>query len=151
MTRFEAVLMLIGFAIGLYLCAWMLVSRALGRRRIPERLVFPEAPENASPGSVVPFHVEPGTHVEMPGVSARPPSAIEMLMASDSISVDAQRRRLMREGFRAIYFPPRLTDWLTADPDDDLFQWPTTPPSAVIFDQDNPRPWAHEQEAGSGD
>ena len=59
-----------------------------------------------------------------------------------TVVTDSGRRELQRRGLRGIYFPPRSTDWLQSDPDA-MFRWPHCLPSQRVYDQHNPRQWAH--------
>jgi hypothetical protein len=83
----------------------------------------------------------------------RPPRALEQLASIEwqpgsstaQVSLlDRGRLELARRGVRGVYFPSRPTDWLQEDPDQ-LFQWPTSPPSTPFFDQ------ARARRRGRGD
>lgn len=114
MTRLEVMGILFALVVCVGLFAWVFWSNLIAREKVPVRLIYSE--------SHVQLYNAPGRL--MPVYDGDPQAWI----------VPAVSMRT----FTRFAWPWEVTDEELPD-----FDFPTTPPAPRLFDQFNPRPWAH--------
>lgn len=127
MTRLEVMGILVSLVVCVGLFAWVFWSNLIAREKMPPRIIFTEA----------------GTHVELYGLD---PGRINLTRAG--LDALAQFGSSGDESWTVLGLSPltgrirRLHIW--APPGESFdFDWSTIAPAPRLFDQFNPRPWAH--------